>query len=630
MFGPCPETGAVTGRHPLAARCAPAAVPFQPPIERYAIIGDCRTAALVSHDGAIAWLCLPNYDSGSIFAHIISPTRGGRCSIRPTRAFTSARRYLDFTPVLETTFETENGSARLIDFLPVTGDAGSLEPMREIQRTIEGISGTLDLEILIDPRPDYGRAKPRIEHRGRCGWCYSWSNEILLLCSEVDLQPAASELRATVRVCAGNRIHLSLAYVKADIGVLPLLGEQADARLKSTLDWWKGWSSGCSYAGPYRNAVLRSALTLKLLTHVLSGATVAAPTTSLPEAIGAERNWDYRFCWLRDAGMTMQAFIGLGFHDEACSFLNWLLHATRLTRPELRVMYDIYGRAKLPEIELQHFEGYRGSKPVRIGNRAYLQRQLDVYGEVIIAANAYVKGGGTLEPAERRMLAKFAKAVCAEWREPDHSIWELPSRVTQHTFSKLMCWVALDRLLKLEEERVLSLGRLAARIRSEREAIAQAIEQRAYNSRIESYVSELDGDEVDASLLVIPFIGYKPASDPRVVSTYERIWQRLGSNGLLHRYKPGHDRFTGREGAFGVCNFWAAHHLACRGDVPAARRVFDHLLAFSNDLSLFAEEIDPETGAALGNFPQAFTHVGLINAALAIEHAAKRARSADV
>jgi len=228
------------------------------------------------------------------------------------------------------------------------------------------------------------------------------------------------------------------------------------------------------------------------------------------------------------------------------------------------------------------------------------------------------------------MLAGFAKAVCAEWREPDHGIWKLPCEVTQHSFSKLMCWVALDRLLKLEKNHVLSLGRLAGRMRAERDAIAEVIEQRAYNSRVESYVSELDGSEVDASLLMMPFFGYKPASDPRVVSTYERIWQRLGCNGLLYRYKPGRDRFSGREGAFGICNFWAAQHLACRGDVPGARRLFDHVLAFANDLGLFAEEIDPETGTALGNFPQAFTHVGLINAAIAIEQAAKRTRPADV
>ena len=626
MLGRAHETGVATALQQTGERRAPVPHAAQPPIEDNALIGDCRTAALISRDGAIAWLCLPDYDSPSIFANILSPARGGLCSIRPAQGFTSKRRYLGFTPVLETTFETQSGSARLIDFLPVTSGVESLEPMRELQRTIEGVSGALELEVRIDPQPDYGRAKPRIKDRARCGWWYAWSNEILIVRSDIDLELSASGLHAAVRVCAGNRIHFSLAYVRADIGVLPLLGPQADARLKRTLEWWQGWASGCSYVGSYKQAVVRSALTLKLLSHVLSGATLAAPTTSLPEAIGADRNWDYRYCWLRDAGMTMQAFIGLGFHDEAGAFLKWLLHATRLTRPELRVIYDIYGRAHLPETELHHLEGYRGSQPVRIGNRAFAQRQLDVYGEVIFAADAYVEGGGTLEPVEQRMLAGFAKAVCAHWRESDEGIWELPGEATQHTFSKLMCWVALDRLLKLDEKRVLSLGRLAPRLRAEREAIAEVIEQRAYNSRIDSYVSELDGSEVDASLLVMPFIGYKPATHRRVVSTYERIWQRLGRNGLLYRYAPGHDPFKGQEGAFGICSFWAAHHLACRGDIAGAKRLFDHVLSFANDLGLFAEEIDPETGTALGNFPQAFTHVGLINAAIAIEQAAKRQR----
>jgi GH15 family glucan-1,4-alpha-glucosidase len=595
----------------------------QPPIEDYGVIGDCRTAALVSRDGAIEWLCLPDYASPSIFAHILSPGRGGRFSIRPRDAFVSTRTYLDFSPVLETTFETAAGSARVTDLLPVIDGIQSLQPMREILRIIEGVSGQLDLEIAVDPRPDYARAQPRLEHRARGTWCYRWSNEILVLASDVELERAADALHGVIRIRAGDRIHLSLGYVKGDIGVLSLLGPAADDRLARTLDWWRGWSGGCRYDGRYKKAVLRSAVTLKLLSFALSGAITAAPTTSLPEAIGADRNWDYRYCWLRDAGMTTQAFIELGFHDEAGAFLGWLLHATRLTWPELQVMYDVYGRGRPREKELAHFEGYRGSRPVRIGNRAGSQRQLDVYGEVIFAANAYVEGGGTLEPVERRMLAGFGQVVCQQWRQPDQSIWELRRRGSQHSFSKVMCWVALDRLLKLHEKGVVSLGQLAAQFRSERDAIAAAIERRAYNPVIESYVGEFDGDALDASLLLMPCVGYKRADDPRVISTYHRIWQRLGRGGLLARYERGYDGFSSTEGAFGICNFWAVHHLACRGDIAEATRLFDHVLSFANDLGLFAEEIDPATGAALGNFPQAFTHVGLINAAIAIEQAGK-------
>ena len=595
----------------------------QPPIEDYGIIGDCRTAALISRDGAIEWLCLPDYASPSVFAHILSPGRGGSFSIRPREAFVSTRKYRDLSAVLETTFETATGSARLTDLLPVVDGAQSLQPMREILRIIKGVSGEIDLEISVDPQPDYARVQPRLERCARGAWCYRWSNEVLILASDIELERAAGVLRGSIRLRAGDRIHLSLGYVKSDIGVLPALGQAADDRLSRTLNWWRSWIDGCRYEGPYKQAVLRSALTLKLLSFALSGAITAAPTTSLPETIGAERNWDYRYCWLRDAGMTMQAFIELGFHDEAGSFLGWLLHATRLTWPELQVIYDVYGRARLPEKELEHFEGYRDSRPVRIGNNACSQRQLDVYGEVVFAADAYVEGGGTLEPVERRMLIGFGKVVCQQWRQPDQGIWELRGRRSQHTFSKVMCWVALDRLLKLDEKRVLSLGDLAARFRKEREAIAAAIERRAYNSALESYVGEFEGDALDASLLLMPCVGYKPADDPRVISTYRRVWQRLGRGRLLARYERGYDGFASEEGAFGICTFWAIHHLACRGAIAEATRLFDHVLSFANDLGLFGEEIDPATGTALGNFPQGFTHVGLINAAIAIEQAGK-------
>ena len=593
------------------------------PIEGYAIIGDCRTAALISGDGSIEWLCLPDFSSPSIFAEILDRWAGGHFLIRPRHLFTAERRYINGTAVLETTFKTGQGVVHLTDVLPVLNGVESIQPMREVLRFIEGASGAVELEIRIDPRPNYGRTIPRVHNHGQLGWCYSWSNELLAVRSDIDFERMGDELHAFVRVRAGDRKCLSLSYVKGDLGVLPLLGRHAGERLERTSEWWRDWTNGCTYRGKYRDAVLRSALTLKLLSFTLSGAIIAALTTSLPESIGAERNWDYRYCWLRDAGMTMQAFIGLGYRDDGRSFLSWLLHATRLTWPELKIMYDVYGRTYLREEELAHFEGYQGSKPVRIGNGAYSQYQLDVYGEVVFAADAYVEGGGSLEPIECRMLAGFGKVVCKKWREPDQGMWEVRGAPRQHIFSKLMCWLALDRLLKLDEKRVLSLGSLSDQFRTEREAIADAIEQRGFSSHTNSYVSELDGKAVDASLLLMPCIGYKAADHPRVKSTYERVWQRLGHGGLLYRYEPGHDVLASHEGAFGICGFWAAHHLACRGEVKEAERLFAHVLSFANDLGLFAEEINPESGAALGNFPQAFTHVGLINAALAIERAGK-------
>jgi GH15 family glucan-1,4-alpha-glucosidase len=595
----------------------------QPAIADYAIIGDCRTSALVSREGSIGWLCLPDFSNPSIFAEILDRSGGGIFLIRPRGLFTATRSYLQGTPVLETIFETAQGCVRIVDLVPVIDGIGSLQPMREILRLIEGLSGEVELEIRIDPRPNYGRTKPHISYRRQLGWHYSWSNESLAVRSGIEFERLGDALYAFVRIRAGEQIQVCLSYVKGDIGVLSPLGRAADERLSDTLQWWCGWITNCNYEGLYKEAVLRSALTLKLLSFSPSGAIVAAPTTSLPEALGGSRNWDYRYCWLRDAGMTMQAFIGLGFHEDGRSFLNWLLHATRLTWPELQVMYDVYGRTRLREQELGHFEGYGGSRPVRIGNAACRQQQLDVYGEVVFAADAYVNGGGTLEPVECRMLIGFGEVVCKKWREADHGIWEMRGAPRQFTFSKLMCWLTLDRLLALDEKAVLALGALADKFRDERNAIAEAIEQRAFSLRANSYVSELDGTAVDASLLLMPCIGYKSADDPRVVATYERIWQRLGHNGLLYRYEHDSDSFAEREASFGICSFWAAHHLACRGDVTEAKRLFEHVLSFANDLGLFAEEIDPESGAALGNFPQAFTHVGLINAAVAIERAGK-------
>jgi GH15 family glucan-1,4-alpha-glucosidase len=569
-------------------------------------------------------LCLPDFSSPSIFGGILDLQSGGVFLIRPHDQFTTTRRYLgNSTPVLETTFEAPKGTFRIIDVVPVIDGTSSLQPMREILRIIEGVSGQPDVEIFIQPRPNYGRTKPRVKDHGKLGWCYSWSNELLTLRSDVELRRTEDGLRAMCTVHTGEGIAFSLSYVKGDVGVLPLLGPETEERLKRTLRWWEAWADHCSYDGPYKEEVLRSALTLKLLTFSLSGAIVAAPSTSLPEAIGGDRNWDYRYCWLRDAGLTMQAFTGLGFRDEARAFLSWLLHATRLTWPELQVVYDVYGRTQLRETELDHFQGYQGSKPVRIGNGAYSQQQLDVYGEVVHAADTYVQSGGTLDSVECRMLTGFGEVVCKKWREADHGIWEMRGDPRHYTFSKLMCWLALDRLLKLNEKRILRLGRRAEEFHRERHAIAEAIERRGFNTAIASYTSELDGTRMDASLLLMPCVGYKSADDPRIISTYERIWQRLGRDGLLYRYERGYDGFDLHEGTFGICSFWAVHHLACRGDIAEAKRLFEHLLSFANDLGLFGEEIDPKTGNTLGNFPQAFTHVGLINAALALQRAEK-------
>jgi GH15 family glucan-1,4-alpha-glucosidase len=608
-----PKDLAGTQRHCTLHREATA-----PAIADYALIGDCRTSALVSCDGSIDWLCLPDFSSTSVFAKLLDPS-GGNFSLHPIEPFTSTRCYIDGTAVLETTFETEGGSARVFDCLPIVDGLRQIRPLREVLRIVEGVTGTVSFCACIEPRPDYAKLAPKPKLRNQLGWSYAWRNEILNVQTDIEIVPENSSLCGTFSVSQGQRRYFSLSYCHSEPAILPPLGKTADGRFQSTVTWWQRWSSQVKYDGPHRDSVVRSAITLKLLSFSPSGAIVAAPTTSLPEAIGSERNWDYRYCWLRDAGLTMQAMIGLGIKEDAGAFLDWMLHATRLTWPRLRVMYDIYGRGGLDERELPHLAGYRDSRPVRIGNGAHTQQQLDVYGEVIFAAYTYAAAGGVIDNAGARMLAGLGEVVHSTWREPDSGIWEVRGPRRHFTFSKVMCWTALDRLIELETMGVVKLGDKRAAYEAERTAIAELIEARGFNNEIQAYTGELDGNQVDASVLLMSSVGYKDADDPRVRSTYDLICQRLGKDGLLQRYEPGIDGLSGDEGAFGICSFWALEQVAQRGELAEAERQLGHLLSFGNDVGLFAEEIDSRSGEALGNFPQAFTHVGLINVALAIE-----------
>jgi GH15 family glucan-1,4-alpha-glucosidase len=494
--------------------------------------------------------------------------------------------------------------------------ASGLQPGCEILRLAEGIDGAVPIRIEIDVQPDYGRRAARLQRRARRLWTWTWRDECVHVALDMDLQARGNRLVGERVLAAGERLWCSFTHVKKDIGVILGLGPAAQTRLDATVSWWQKWSARACYRGPYRDAVLRSVLTLKLLTYALSGAVVAAPSTSLPETIGGDRNWDYRYCWLRDAALTMRAFIGLGYLDEARSFLDWLLHATRLTWPKLLVLYDVYGRSRLPERELGHWRGFLDSRPVRIGNGAYAQQQLDVYGAVCDAARELATAVGSLERDEARLLRGFGEAVCRLWEQPDHSIWEIRGAPRHYTFSKVMCWTALDALMTLSAKGLLQAP---TRFEAARSALRELIEKRGYSKAIDSYVAVLDGSSVDASLLLMGCLGYADPGEARMRSTFARIEQRLSRNGLLLRYERETDGLAGAEGAFGICSFWAIDNLAKRGDQAAARRSFEHVLRFANDLGLFAEEIDPHSGAHLGNFPQAYTHVGLINAALALE-----------
>lgn len=606
---------------------------FYSPIDDYALIGDCRSAALVSRNGSIDWLCFPRYDSPSVFAALLDVTGGGRFRVRPAGTFRSERQYLPGTNILETTFHCSGGTVVLRDLMPVSSEEEkrlALVPEREILREIEGLNGEVEVEVLYDPRPDYARMRPDLRARGAMGlWCEG-GGSALVLRSELPLELAGDgrSARGVSRIRAGERRYLSLTYNEDAPAVIPLLGEVARNKVERSARWWREWVARCEYDGPYREAVIRSALALKLMAYAPSGAIVAAPTTSLPETLGGVRNWDYRYCWLRDASFTLRALFALGYDEEAEAFLSWMLHTTRLTWPELQVVYDVFGEANLAEEELPHLEGYARSRPVRIGNAAHDQLQLDVYGEVIDAAAMVARRRGRFDRDTIRMLDGLGHTVCRRWREPDEGIWEGRSGRFQHTHSKVLCWVALDRLIEMYEKGHRELS--VELFRRNREAIRAEIEARGYNERLQSYTRTFEGDEMDASLLTLPLYGYIEAGHPRMRATVARIREKLIRDGLVYRYEARtDDGLPPGEGAFGICSFWAVECLAKTGEVEAAAAAFERLLAYASDVGLFAEEIDPGTGAALGNFPQAFTHIGLINAALTLaEYAPERARPA--
>ncbi|HET8834740.1 MAG TPA: glycoside hydrolase family 15 protein [Gemmatimonadales bacterium] len=584
----------------------------------YALIGDGRSTALVGRDGSIDWLCWPRCDSPSLFGAILDPS-AGRWQVAPVEAFRAERHYLDDTNVLETRFETASGTLVLTDLMPVADEEEKhrlLLPEHEILRIIRCERGEVELELVFAPRPEYGLQAGRLQPTGRFGVRLETAEGLLALGTDVPLAIEPDGMaRARARLRAGESAHASLTFASEAPGVYPPVGEWSLTCLDRTVAWWRRWTSQLRYDGPRREAVVRSALALKLMVYAPSGAVVAAPTTSLPERIGGSLNWDYRFCWLRDASLTVRALFGIGFPDEAHAFVDWLLQATRLTQPELRVLYDVHGNKPPPERLLDWLSGHRGSRPVRIGNAAKEQLQLDVYGEVIDAVTHFIKEGGTIDRVTEGLLRELGEYVCRHWDQPDEGIWEPRSGRADHTHSRVLCWAALDRLLQLHDQGHLRRAP-AARFREHRDAIRRQVESGAWNPTLGSYVSWLGGNDVDANLLLLPWYGFEAAESERMRGTYRRIRERLGAGPLLYRYRT--DESPG-EGAFGVCCFWAAEYLAMGGGtVDQARELFERLCDYGNDLGLFGEEIDPETGAALGNFPQAFTHVGLINAALSL------------
>jgi GH15 family glucan-1,4-alpha-glucosidase len=583
------------------------------PIREYAAIGDGRTVALISSQGSVDWLCLPDLDSPSAFGAILDAENGGSFTLAPEPPFTVERRYLPGTNVLETTFRAEAGEVRVTDamLLPGTG----LAPARELARRVEGLSGRVPMRWRVEPRFMYGSRLPRFSHRGGTPVATT-ANDAIAVSSWDAGTPVIDEtsISGSYLATEGDEAMVVLSAAHGEPLVLPSRTE-VESRLVSTTAFWREWSRGRTYEGPWRDAAIRSALVLKLLIHSPSGAIAAAGTASLPEQIGGERNWDYRFCWVRDSALTLHALMQLGCPQEGESFFWWLLHASQLTHPRLRVLYRLNGSERAPESMLP-LSGYRGSRPVRIGNAAVDQEQLDIYGDLMHTAWLYATWGDGLDSDTGRRLAEIANLICEIWRQPDCGIWEVRSQPLHFTHSKIMCWVALDRAIRLAERDLIPRAH-STRWSMEAEAIRAFVDEHCWSEQAGSYVRSAGSQEFDSSLLLGAMMGYPSKRDPRLSATITALRRELGSGPLLNRYS-GEDGLAGTEGAFLCCSFWLADALARAGRLDEATELMDELLGLANDVGLYAEEVDQESGAFLGNMPQGLVHLALINAAVSI------------
>ena len=581
------------------------------PIRHHAAIGDGRTIALVGLDGSIDWLCLPDLDSPSVFGSLLDAGSGGAFTVAPDVPFRSTHRYVAATNVLVTDFTTPMGAVRVTDAMTLPGD--DLAPFRELARRIEVVSGRVPMRWSITPRFGYGQDRTTIGLRR--GIPVASAGSVALAVNTWDagsprLGPSSIEGRFVAQCDAT----IAMSVASQEPLVLPGR-DDVERRLAGTVEFWRSWAHACSYEGAWRDAVERSVLALKLLVFAPSGAVAAAATTSLPEDMGGERNWDYRFCWLRDSAFTVASFLRLGFVAEADAFFWWLMHASQLTHPRLEVLYGLDGGIGTRETELP-LAGYGGSAPVRVGNAAVRQVQLDIYGSLMQAAWVYTAAGRPIDDEVARRLARTADLVCDIWREPDSGIWEVRSEPRHFTHSKMMCWVALDRAIRLA-----SRGHIRGpvdRWSAQREAIDSFVESRCWSDSRRSYVRSAGSSELDASVLLGALLEYRDPRDPRMTRTIDAIRRDLCRGPLLDRYR-GVDGVQGSEGAFLACSFWLVEALARSGRRSEASSLMEELLSEANDVGLYSEEIDPYSGEFLGNFPQALSHLALIGAAVALE-----------
>ena len=603
------------------------------PIAAYGLLADCNSSALVERAGSIDWLCLPRYDSDAIFARLLDPD-AGHWSIRPADAFTAERRYVPGTLVIETTFTTEAGTVRLRDAMAFAeGQRGhdlGYDAPHEVLRSVEGVDGEVAMVTELAPRPEYGLIIPLI--RLQDGGARTFGSGRICVRASAPLEIADSTMRAAFTVAAGERAGFSLRWAAPEdrMASEATPAERVAERLEDTCAAWRSWEAEHDvYACEHRDLVRHSARVLKGLTYRPTGAIVAAPTTSLPETVGGERNWDYRFSWIRDSSLTLEALYIGACSDEAEEFLSFMTSAAggRAREGSLQIMYGIGGEHDLSERELSRLRGWRDSRPVRVGNAAWNQVQLDVYGELLNALFVYRERLGELHPEIQAFVADLADTAARRWRETDSGIWEMRGEPRHHLSSKVMCWVALDRAVKLAPQ--LGPHAKAADWTAARDEVRKSILTRGWSEARRAYAQSFDSDELDGAQLLMPIYGFLPTSDERMRSTIEAIARDLTEDGLVLRYRAEEglnaDGLTGEEGTFVICSFWLVSCLAQAGELERAERLFDRLAGYANDLGLLGEEIDTASGEQLGNFPQAYSHIGLITAAYEIDKARGRA-----
>ncbi|MEP6777427.1 MAG: glycoside hydrolase family 15 protein [Chthoniobacterales bacterium] len=579
-------------------------------IEDYAFLSDTQTGALVSRDGCVDWLCLPSFDSAACFASLVGESGNGRWSFSPTAAIRSTRRrYRGDTLILETEIETESGVIRLIDFMPPRGK----NP--DIIRIIEGVRGSVQMNMRLVIRFDFGHVIPWV--RKRHGGLEAIAGpDALILRTPVETRGAEMTTVAEFNVGEGERVPFVLTWFASHTD--PPKEVNAEHALRDTEQYWSEWAGRCSHKSEWDSAVLRSLITLKGLTYAPTGGIVAAATTSLPEEIGGVRNWDYRYCWLRDATFTLVALMDSGYLEEARSWREWVLRAVAGSAAQMQIMYGIRGERRLDEYELPWLSGYENSKPVRIGNAASNQFQLDVYGELLDSMYQADVAGLKNRESDWRLQVQLMQFLETKWQEPDAGIWEVRGPLRHFTHSKMMAWVAFDRAVKLAEECDCSAKEHVERWRNLRDEIHAQVCERGYNTKKKAFTQYYGSDELDASILTMPLVGFLPATDARVRTTIEAVERELMVDGFVLRYHPqaeNVDGLPGTEGVFLLCSFWLANCLHLVGRSADARALFERLLALRNDVGLLSEQYDPRGKRQLGNFPQAFSHVALVNTA---------------